>query len=326
MKKKIKLSASKIKTLDSCTWLYHCQYTLKIPQTTNLGASRGLCAHTVLETFIKKRHFKHYNSALKSIITKAVDRLVRKHAKKLKVTEEVDIGMIFEMITTACQYDFFCKEGGGDQSTLVAEKEFKIESNNYIINGFLDKIAFYPDEKIKITDYKTSKAKFAKDEIENNLQGLMYSLACYKEYKTIPDVEFLFLRFPKNPSQFFARCTKSQLKGFECYLDYLAEFLKDFDENKAKSKMAYHDIKKKWLCGREGLKKDGGQAFICQYRRPCVYYVERDKAGEIIRSSFKKSELNESNKIEKMEYNGCPAFKNFQIKNNTEEDPFNIFD
>ncbi len=49
----IKLSASRIKTLQSCTFLYWVKYHLKLPDQTNSGALRGTGTHSILE-FLKK--------------------------------------------------------------------------------------------------------------------------------------------------------------------------------------------------------------------------------------------------------------------------------
>ena len=36
----VRLSASRIKTLQSCSWSYYSNYVLKLPQTNNSGAMR----------------------------------------------------------------------------------------------------------------------------------------------------------------------------------------------------------------------------------------------------------------------------------------------
>ena len=80
------------------------------------------------------------------------------------------------------------------------EEHFEIEGENFVINGFIDKKAFYKN-KIDIWDYKSSKARFNKEEIESNYQALMYSLATFKQDGIIPEVKFLFLRFPDRAEQ-----------------------------------------------------------------------------------------------------------------------------
>jgi len=42
------LSASRIKTAQSCSWLYWSKYKLKLPENGNDGARRGTVCHNVL--------------------------------------------------------------------------------------------------------------------------------------------------------------------------------------------------------------------------------------------------------------------------------------
>jgi hypothetical protein len=318
-KSKIKLSASKIKTLQNCSWTYHAQYVLKLPQSPNTGASRGLCAHIVLECLINPRHSKRLEELQsKSSFPESVTRLIEKHAKKLKVDDPENLQMISEMILTAVNFDFKC-EGAKD---VKAEEQFRIETENYLINGFIDKTCTYPDGEIEIWDYKTSKAKFNKEEIESNMQALMYSLACLKQTGKIPKIKFLFLRFPRQPLQEPHICSQSELRGFERYLETISRSLAQFDEKKALKDMAVHDESRRWLCGKEGFKKDGSKAFICQYRNPFDYYAILDQEGNVVSTSFEKSNLKpgDGQSIKKLYYSGCPAFR----KEEEDSDPFNF--
>ena len=59
MSELVKLSASRIKTLQSCSWMYYCNYNLKLPQKNNSGAMRGTVAHLIFEVLANPRH-EHY--------------------------------------------------------------------------------------------------------------------------------------------------------------------------------------------------------------------------------------------------------------------------
>ena len=63
-KEKIRLSASKIKTLDSCSWLFFSKYHLKVPDTTNDGASRGTIVHLIFELLLKPKHKKKWDDEI----------------------------------------------------------------------------------------------------------------------------------------------------------------------------------------------------------------------------------------------------------------------
>lgn len=307
-KPKISLSASKIKTLKTCSWIYYSNYVLKIPQTANSGASRGLCSHIVLECLVNLRHRKHLNQILKKgTFSEALKRLILINARKLQVDDEDNLDMIFAMIGTAVNYDFLC-EGATE---IIAERHFKIEGDKYIINGYIDKQAHYEGGVIKILDYKTSKIKFSKEEIEANLQALMYSLACWKETKIIPSIDFLFLRFPKKPLQSSPKFTEYQLKGFERFLESVAENLANFTEKDARNDLAANSKDNRWLCGKHGKKPDGSKHFICQYREPKTYYKGVDENGKFVNSSFVKEDISKdkrAKKIQTIKYAGCVAF------------------
>ena len=49
------LSASRLKTLETCSWSYWCNYHLKLPQKQNEGALRGTVCHLVFEMLVKKK-------------------------------------------------------------------------------------------------------------------------------------------------------------------------------------------------------------------------------------------------------------------------------
>ena len=305
-KEKIRLSASKIKTLDSCSWLFFSKYHLKVPDTTNDGASRGTIIHLIFELLLKPKHKKKYFTKLKKSPTailriKPVNRLLNKHAKRLNVNDKDNMALIYQMLYVGFNHDFYCK--GSKQ--LKEEEHFEIEGENFVINGFIDKKAFYKN-KIDIWDYKSSKARFNKEEIESNYQALMYSLATFKQDGIIPEVKFLFLRFPDRAEQSAPKLTEEELDGFEIFLSELADLLSDYDEDKAHENLAKHGYKYRWLCGSEKPGK-----WICPVRRPSVFYSLIDKkSNKIIKSAYSKKDLKatKGQKIEKKEYKGCPAW------------------
>ena len=312
-KEKIRLSASKIKTLDTCSWLFFSKYHLKVPDTTNDGASRGTIVHLIFELMLKPRHKKKYFTKLKKSPTailrcKPLSRLLTKHTKRLNVDDKDNLALIYQMLYVGFNHNFYCK-GSKD---LKEEEHFEIEGENFVINGFIDKKAFYKN-KIDIWDYKSSKAKFNKEDIESNYQALMYSLATLKKDGLIPEVKFLFLRFPDSPEQAAPKLTEEELEGFEMFLSELADLLADYDENKALENLAKNGTKYRWLCGSEKPGK-----WICPVRRSFEFFSLIEKSsGRIIKSAHTENELEASagQEIVKQDYEGCPAWNNsFQSK------------
>jgi len=306
-KEKIKLSASKIKTVEGCSWLYYSKYILKFPDISNSGASRGTICHLIFELLLTDRHKKYFEDLCLGkvgvIKNPCIHRLILKNAKKLKVDDEENLDLIYNMIQTGLVSDFFCNGA----SLVEAESEFKLEEEDYIINGFIDKLAKFSDTDYKIYDYKSSKGKFSKEEIDFNLQNLMYSLAVFKTKGYIPDVSFIFLKFKKQPIQEAPKPTIEQLEGFKAYLAYIAGYLSKFNEKNAVENLAADSPKKKWMCGSDVEGK-----WICPSRRAADYYIGTDADEKFIKASFKKEDLLKDLKvalIKKTEYKGCPRWR-----------------
>ena len=322
------LSASRIKTLDTCSWLYWGKYHLNMPDKTNSGALRGTVCHNVFEYLLKPRHKKHY----KDILTKgsiegseAVNRYVHSYLHRCdiesfgKESYEENYDLVNNMILVGLRTNFFGKEGGKIDKP---EQEFKIKSKKpkYNIYGFMDKPVLYDDDTLYIVDYKSSKAKFKGDELESNVQAMMYTLAAKKLWPKVKKiiVQFLFLRFPRSPSQEL-EFSDSQIKGFEHYLEHLNKVIEEFDEDTAMSNYGA-DNGHKWLCG------PARSGWICPLKEPYDYYILKDKKGKAVKSAFKKEDLTASKgqKIEKVSYEGCPRFYSSEASANNQEDVFDF--
>jgi hypothetical protein len=205
------------------------------------------------------------------------------------------------MIVVGLQYDFF---GEKDAEVVGIERKFLLDKEKpaYKALGYIDKIV-KKGKNIKITDYKSSKYKFKGEELESNIQAMMYTLAAKKEWPDAEDilVEFLFLRFPRSASQEI-RVTEDQLAGFEYYLEHIYKIINKFNEDDARTNYAADKQDVRWLC-------KAGKTWRCPYLDPVEYYVLTDEDGEVVKSSFKEEGLKkeEGYSIKKMRYAGCPA-------------------
>ena len=166
-----------------------------------------------------------------------------------------------------------------------------------------------------IVDYKSSKAKFRGDDLEANIQAMMYSLASKKLWpKLKPIVRFLFLRFPKQPIQEL-EFDDNQIKGFEHYLEYVNKYINNFDESSAESNFAVDNPKNKWMCSVGNWK--------CPYKDSFDYYVKLNDKNEIVESNF-TGEFKDIKgfTVEKRKYAGCPRHNNASIN----QQPKDAFD
>ena len=95
------LSASRIKTAQSCSWLYWCKYKLGLPEKSNDGARRGSICHLVFEVLGVPKRKKYFNKIIKTqdvFSVPSIRRLIFKHAEKEGVDDTENIEMMKEMI------------------------------------------------------------------------------------------------------------------------------------------------------------------------------------------------------------------------------------
>jgi len=252
------LSASRIKTLQKCTWSYYANYNLRLPDKGNDGANRGTICHLVFEVLGNPRHKKHYNKIIKEgdvFASKAVEGLIWKWANKLKVNDDENMELIKKMTLNGLSYDFFGVDEGKPTES-ISEKDFDIiveeDDKKYRIKGFIDKTYLYKrKKKVLIRDFKSSKDVFKGKDLSDNLQDLMYKLAVSKIYPEYVnrEMEFLFLKFPM-PGK---GCQKTEevedveLEGFEYQLSEIQKVIDNFDQKAGMSNYA----------ASKGFPKDG---------------------------------------------------------------------
>lgn len=342
------LSASKIKTMTSCSWLYWCKYHLKLPDKTNDGALKGSIVHLVLECLGKDRHKKHYDLILKKgsiASSKAVKKLILKHAKAANLLENhSNLEDIYDMAFRGLVYDFFGKNLGKPTKT-ISEKEFEIEIEEgdlrYKVKGFIDRLFIYKNKSIAlIRDFKTNKKVYEGHEVTDNLQDYIYTLAVRKLYPEFNKVkmEFVFLKAMNSAKSEAGKWeivgvdksvltmkekTEEELEGFEYQLTDYQSYAESFDESAAISNLAFSQgmpedgsFSQRLLCGfakrPNELKKDGSPKWYCSYKFPFDYYSVIDENNQTKRSFFTKKEAvkhkKEKDKVLKLHYTGCPSF------------------
>lgn len=317
-----KLSASRIKTLEICSWSYWSNYHTDVPQIPNDGALRGTISHLVLEVLLNKKHKSHFDKIIEAHSIDAsppISRLVKKHIKKSEILSknaEENYELIDEFLLVGLNHDFF-----GNENEEVDEPEKKFDITNakpkYHILGFIDKIVRNrKDKTLTIVDYKTSKYKFRGEELSSNVQAMMYTLAAkslWPEYKSV--IKFLFLRHGKSPVQQL-EFNDEEMNGFEYYLEHMYKIINNFDESVAKTNYAADNKKNKWMCGIGSWR--------CPYRDPREYFVLFDENKKILKTSHRDNLVAEKGQtIGTQKYEGCPRF-NYNKQASQQEDPFDL--
>lgn len=319
---KTKLSASRIKTAQSCSWLYHCKYKLKLPDTSNDGASRGTVCHNILELLAKKGRYRYYQQIVKArdvFVIPSIRRLILLYARSLDVGDEENLELIKSMTLRGILYDFHGKSLGKPTHSF-SEKHFQIDVNDgdkkYRINGFIDKLFLYNDSNIAVVrDFKTSKQVFKGKDRTDNLQDLMYSLAVKHLYPKYCNrrTEFLFLKFdlevdllgdPGPGVLSMVPLSDAELEGFEYQLSAIQAYLDKFNEDTAVSNFAGSQnypsdgsFGGPLMCGKDGPKMRKGRplldnngneipAYICAFRKPFEYYALCGSDGNLKKTAF----------------------------------------
>lgn len=327
------LSASRIKKLEECSWLYYCRYVLKLPDDSNDGAKMGSICHNVFEYLGKERHKKHYDlitDAQHIEGSKVVHKYVHICAEKEGVNTEQHLSLLNKMILEGLNYDFYGKKFGKPIKSF-SEIDFQIEvdqgDKQYRILGFIDKLFLYKDGAVLIRDFKSSKKKFEGKEIDDNVQDLMYRLAVKNMFPEYYDakMEFVFLQYPCENGDGIINTPSvcdNELEGFEYYLTDIQRTVDNFDERLAERNMAYdkgygcEGFSGRVVCGRadhpEEKKIDGSNKWFCRMKFPFFYWALLDKNGVILNTAKEKKDLGKPKKGEKIEkrfYKGCPKFK-----------------
>ena len=294
------LSASSAKTLQSCSWLFQCQYIHKLPERVWAKTKIGTLTHIILECLANERRKPYYEQILKTATIEHIPSLVRLrdnfYHKNPDITPEI-AESLDSLVWTALQNDFYHE---GATKVLPPEMKFQLTFPKFSMKGFMDSVAFFPD-KVRIRDYKTQSKKFTEKELEDNIQAAIYQLAIKQMFNMPAEVEFVMLRFPptsKQPDKHIQRVEPygdAKLDGLKHYLEYLFDEFRSFDDVKAKSNLkAFHD---KGFCD-----------FVCSYKKPFDFYSLVFPDGKFVNSKEKPLIVPENAILLQDKYNGCPFF------------------
>jgi hypothetical protein len=314
------LSASRVKSLENCSWSYWCQYHLKLPQGQNEGAMKGEVCHLIFEVLLNEKHKDKVKAIIKAgtiSASKSVERLIKKYIKKVKLPDTSLVLLhIDQMVLVGLRNDFYVKGG----KLVAPEFRFDIANDKFRIKGFMDK-PYIVGNEIYIDDFKSAKKKFEGDDEESNIQALFYSYAAKQLWPHLtPKVRFIFLQFPDDPMMEI-EFSDDALKGFGEFLEHTQRNVNYFNERTAVSYFAAdqepHDqgFNGKLLCGfaksPDQKKKDGTKMWHCPFKFAYDYYAVK-KDGKIVYSVLTKEELRplkEGETVEQLKYEGCPKHR-----------------
>lgn len=321
-----RLSASRIKTFYSCSYLYYAKYVLKAPDPSNEGASIGSVVHLLCEILFNKDKYFQLVEEIKSsgIFPEGVKRLSAIKLKKTGFYSDAAFEKTLRFLLTALKVDFWI-----DGATVIKkpEEEFLIDNEKFQLYGLIDKYGLFQDPdgswRAEIRDMKTSKERFTENEMDFSIQAMAYLLAVKKAHPEVDllksTVKFIMLQFPDDPIQEFKLQNEFQILGFATYLENTQLSLDSFryvnrldnPASKQKYPKSEDGFKGPLMCGRAKypgeLKKDGTKMWHCVYKFGFDYWVAIDANKKILFSSFDEIKPTAKFSVEKKKYKGCEA-------------------
>jgi putative RecB family exonuclease len=189
-KKKLVLSASRLKTFQQCPRKYYYNYIEKLPKKDWPHFDLGTLVHGTLEKFhedFKKDGEDHNLKRIMKLSFKA-------HRKEMEEEKEISDEILLEARDLLTDYLKSMETDGIGSEIISLEKDFEIELNKDIsIKGFVDRLDRDADGVYHIKDYKTNKNTRYMEPSQLRIYGI-YLLDAY------PDIDrfrgsYIMMRF-----------------------------------------------------------------------------------------------------------------------------------
>ena len=298
-----RLSASRLKLLNDCSFRFYASEYLKWPEKVWPRTHVGTLAHAVFEALYPEKHRDHYNRIkLAGTITAspAIMRLLKIWQWKTKVSDDL-MADIDPMVMLVINHTDFLDEGATRR--FEPEHEFTMTlRNGGKVRGYIDRM-FFRGEQAIVWDYKSQKNKFDRGEIEHSLQGLVYQWYIWKTYGLLAEIRFVMLRHPptkKDPAkhiQIVMPSTPAQLEGFELYLEHMFGVITDFDAEDAVANFKSDDF--------------GFCRNVCSYFTPKSYVIIKKRGTDTVVSTHLPEYapvLKDDEYSIKATHPGCPKY------------------
>ena len=184
----IRLSRQQIDDYYTCPKKFYYAHIVKIPLLENHYLMYGTAIHAALDRYFRRKIAKE-ELTLSSLISdfetafKNIGFISRDQEELRKQSG----------ISTLTKFFDFDQKAG--RTPKEVESEFEFNENNVKINGRFDLI--YDDQEFpEIYDFKTSDVREQKDadrRIKESTQMMIYALAWFEKYKTIPKTSLYFI-------------------------------------------------------------------------------------------------------------------------------------
>lgn len=152
----IRISASRLNSLDQCSWKFYCEEVLKLPSKTHPKTLVGTITHGILECLLNPRHQDKYNRIIQEpssvyncpVVSRYIKIQQNKHGIEQKLIDDIDEMVLLVLKST----DYLDKKA---DERFAPEHEFKFKiADKYEVKGFIDRI-YRKNNLYCIIDYKT---------------------------------------------------------------------------------------------------------------------------------------------------------------------------
>ncbi len=211
LRQAIRVSASRLDTLDNCELQFVLGEELGLDTSTSYYAWVGHTVHRIIEDCERG----DIDRDLASLVATAEDRWRPERFPSLAVSEQ------FRALVTTRMLPAWFEEYGA-QPALAAEERFEFELDGATVAGVIDRIGRVEPEGSQITDYKTGKKRRGK--ADDILQLGVYYLAVQESenlrpYLPVRAIELAFVRDVEFHEGGMARQTKGFTRDDEAEYD-----------------------------------------------------------------------------------------------------------
>lgn len=284
--KPIRISASRLKTLTSCTMLFYYQEIQRLPSSSHWKTRVGSAVHSVFECIMHPRRRALFKQIIESATFNAYDhpsilRYIRWYIARedIPLSSVEEISELLNVAFLGIRRHFINSKGEyAPPPRFVNEHRFQLKVGEATMSGFIDLLILWGDTSPEsegggsvfipsgaiVIDLKTQGQKFTRAELPSNGQAIIYQLCVYKEWGIVPAVEFILLRHGptvRTPDKHIQRVeppSLAALLGLEDYISSTYDRVNQFSLEDALS-APNPDI---GFCTR-----------VCGYYKPFPYWV-----------------------------------------------------
>lgn len=300
-----RLSASRVKLLNDCSWRFYASEYLLWPEKVWPRTHVGTVVHSVLESLYRAKHHAVYDTVKTAgtiDASPAIKRLVRAWQHKTNLSDEL-IADVDPMTMLVLNRTNFLDEGAIRR--FEPEHEFTmVLKNGGKVRGYIDRLTVYPDpEAWVVWDYKSQKKRFTESEVRDSFQSLVYQWYLWKTYGALATVKYVMLRHPptsRTPDkhiQVTPPATPAQLAGFETYLEYLYDGINSFGEKEGLAAMKDDDF--------------GFCQNVCSFYTPKTYLAVKKRGTDALVKTYLPEflpSLKDDEYTVEMTHPGCPKY------------------